>query len=99
MTRARAAAARRGFTLVELLVAMAIIIALSALALAVVPAALDQDRTTDGATLTKQWLMISKSRAARDNLPRGVRLIVDPNKGLNQNQLFVTSCSTPKPRR
>jgi prepilin-type N-terminal cleavage/methylation domain-containing protein len=85
MTRA---AARRGFTLVELLVAMAVIIALASIALMVVPAALDQDRTTDGATLTRQWLMIAKSRAARDNLPRGVRLIVDPTKGANQ--LLVT---------
>jgi prepilin-type N-terminal cleavage/methylation domain-containing protein len=84
MTRARITAARRGFTLVELLVSMAVIIALASLALMVVPAAIEQDRTTDGATLLRQWLMISKSRAARDNLPRGVRLIVDPAKGANQ---------------
>lgn len=80
---------RRGFTLVELLVAMAIIVALASMALLVVPAALDQDRTTDAAASVRQWLMIAKSRAARDNLPRGVRLIVDATKPV-ANQLLVT---------
>jgi prepilin-type N-terminal cleavage/methylation domain-containing protein len=79
----RTTAARGGFTLVEMLVAVAVVIVLSSLALLVVPSALDQDRTTDGASLTRQWLMIAKARAARDQLPRGVRLIVDPNKPTN----------------
>src|SRR4051812_44363010 len=70
---------RPGFTLVELLVAMAIIIALAAIALMVVPSALDQDRTTDAASSVRQWLMIAKSRAARDQAPRGVRLLIAPN--------------------
>src|SRR5262249_59603028 len=72
---------RAGFTLVELLVAIGIIIVLASLALLVVPDVLDQDRTTDGASLTRQWLMIAKARAARDQLPRGVRLI-NPGNGL-----------------
>src|SRR5437016_5315038 len=70
---------RGGFTLVELLVAIAVLIVLSSLALLVVPSALEQDRTTDGASLLRQWLTISKARAARDQLPRGVRLISRPN--------------------
>lgn len=91
---------RRGFTLIELLVAMAVIIVLTGLALVVVPGILDQDRTTDGASLTRQWLMISKNRAGRDGLPRGVRLVValDPNNPLKSTasavppypELFVT---------
>jgi prepilin-type N-terminal cleavage/methylation domain-containing protein len=75
----RPTARRAAFTLVELLVAIAILVALAALALLVVPAALEQDRTTDGASLLRQYLMISKARAARDQLPRGVRLISNPN--------------------
>jgi len=48
---------------------------LASIALLVVPNVLDQDRTTDGASRVQQYLMIAKSRAARDNLPRGIRLI------------------------
>jgi prepilin-type N-terminal cleavage/methylation domain-containing protein len=83
---------RRGFTLVELLVAMAVIVVLTGLALVVVPGILDQDRTTDGASLTRQFLMISKNRAGRDGLPRGLRLIVglDQNNPAKTNPLFVT---------
>ncbi|MBY0513065.1 MAG: prepilin-type N-terminal cleavage/methylation domain-containing protein [Gemmataceae bacterium] len=74
---------RGGFTLVELLVGIAIVIVLAALAAAVLPGALEQDRTTDGASLTRQWLMIAKARAARDQAPRGVRLIVDTTRPAN----------------
>lgn len=83
---------RRGFTLVELLVAMAVIIVLSGLALVVVPGILDQDRTTEAASLTRQYLMISKSRAGRDGLPRGLRLLtgLDPNNPAKTSPLFVT---------
>ncbi|HEY2910598.1 MAG TPA: prepilin-type N-terminal cleavage/methylation domain-containing protein [Gemmataceae bacterium] len=80
MARVRVAR-RRAYTLIELLVAMAVIVALASIALLVVPDALDNDRTTEGAAITRQTLMIAKSRAARDQAPRGVRLVVsiDPN--------------------
>lgn len=81
----RRTTARRGaFTLVELLVAVSVIIVLTSLAVLVIPDIMDQDRTTDGASLTRQWLMIAKARAARDQQPRGVRFIVDPNKPATQ---------------
>ena len=51
---------RCAFTLVEMLVVMAIVIALSSIALLVVPGVIDKDRTTDGAGLVRQWLMIAK---------------------------------------
>ena len=78
---------RTGFTLTELMVAMAVIIVLAAIAAAVVPGALSQDRTTDGAAIVRQYLMIAKNRAARDNLPRGLRFIIsadptNPNKNI-----------------
>ena len=83
---------RQGFTLVELLVVMAILVTLAALTLLVVPNVLDQDRTTDGASITRQYLMIAKARAARDGLPRGVRLIVslDANNPAKTDSRWVT---------
>lgn len=97
--REAASGGRAAFTLLELLVVMAVIIVLATIALLVVPDILAQDRTTDGASLTRQYLMIAKNRAGRDGLPRGLRLIVtpDPNNLLKTNnpsgtapQLLVT---------
>ncbi|HEX4613852.1 MAG TPA: type II secretion system protein [Urbifossiella sp.] len=81
MTAVRHTPGRPGFTLIELLVAMAIIVTLAAIAVAVVPGALDQDRTTDAAATIRQHLMIAKARATRENNGRGIRFIVpyDPN--------------------
>lgn len=92
MTRDARTTTRPGFTLVELLVAMAVIVTLSAIALLVVPNVMSHDRTTDAASLARQWIMISKARAARDSLPRGVRLIVgsDPNNPAKTNTSWVT---------
>lgn len=100
MTRPVTTATRRpGFTLVELLVAMAVIVALAAIALIVVPDVLTQDRTTDGAGTVRQTLMIAKARALRDRGPRGVRFLVaddnppnvpDPSNLAKTNGRWVT---------
>lgn len=77
MTRTATTATRRpGFTLVELLVAITVVVALASIALVVVPDAVTRDRTTDGAGTVRQTLMIAKARAMRDGVPRGVRLVV-----------------------
>ncbi|MBX9622195.1 MAG: hypothetical protein K2X82_00115 [Gemmataceae bacterium] len=88
---------RPGFTLVELLVAITVVIALASIALLVVPDVLSQDRTTDAAGTVRQTLMIAKARAQRDNLPRGVRLLTgtDPSNVVKLNagtvgQFWVT---------
>lgn len=85
-------ARRPGFTLVELLVAMGIIIALASLALLVVPDVLTQDRTTDGAGTLRQHLMIAKARALRDKTTTGLRLLVgaDPTNLARTDPLWVT---------
>jgi prepilin-type N-terminal cleavage/methylation domain-containing protein len=75
MIRLRANTARSAFTLVELLVVMAVIIVLASITAVVMSNVYDQDRTTDGAALTRQYLMLAKAQAARDQLPCGVRLI------------------------
>jgi prepilin-type N-terminal cleavage/methylation domain-containing protein len=71
---------RRGFTLVEMLVVMGIIVLLTAAAMLIVPSALDRNRSTDAVTTLRGWLEIAQARAARDGAPRGVRLIVDLSK-------------------
>lgn len=70
---------RAGFTLVELIVTMSVMILLASLALVVVPDIMSQDRTTEGAARLQQHLLIAKSRAARDGLPRGILLLPDAN--------------------
>jgi prepilin-type N-terminal cleavage/methylation domain-containing protein len=81
---------RRGFTLVEMLVVMAIIVLITAGAMLVVPGALNRDRSTDAVTSLRGWLEIAQARAARDGAPRGLRLIVDPTKPTATEQLWVT---------
>jgi len=90
--RRTAHSARQGFTLVELLVAMAVMITLSAIALAVVPDVLNSDRTIDAASSVRQWLTTAKARASRDKAPRGVRFLVgtNPNDPALTNPLWVT---------
>jgi prepilin-type N-terminal cleavage/methylation domain-containing protein len=84
---------RRAFTLIELLVAMGVIVLLASISVMVIGNVNDNDRTVDGASLVRQYLMIAKSRAARDQAPRGVRFVVsvDPdNVAKNTNTQWVT---------
>ena len=76
MTRQRPGR-RAGFTLIELLVAMTVIVVLATIAIAVVPSAIEQDRTTDAAATIRQHLTIAKARATRENNGRGIRFILD----------------------
>jgi Tfp pilus assembly protein FimT len=78
----------RAFTLIELLTVLGLITTLAALALMVVPAALERDRVVDAATQVQSMLQIAQARAMRDNRPHGVRLIIDNTQ---PNPLFVTS--------
>ncbi len=68
---------RTGFTLIELMVVMAIIAFLSAMVLLVAPSVLDKDRARDAATQLQGAIQNARMRAMRDGLPRGVRLLVD----------------------
>jgi len=92
MTRATRCTRRAGFTLIELLVVMSVIVVLASIALVVVPDVMTQDRTTDGATMVRQQLMIAKARATRDGRPRGVRFMIglDATNPAKSNALWVT---------
>lgn len=85
---------RPAFTLIELLVVMSVMITLASIALLVVPDVIDQDRTTDGASSVRQWLMIAKARAARDGGYRGLRLLtgLDSQNPAKTNPNWVTEC-------
>jgi prepilin-type N-terminal cleavage/methylation domain-containing protein len=72
---------RKGFTLVELVVVMALIVLLASIAAAVVPGILRDEKVTQGANLLQGMLLTARMRAVRDNVPCGVRLYqsTDPN--------------------
>lgn len=65
---------RRGFTLVEMLVVVAVIVALLGLVAAVAPRFGERQRPSRGAGQLQSWLQIAKQRALRDQRPRGIRL-------------------------
>jgi prepilin-type N-terminal cleavage/methylation domain-containing protein len=69
----------RAFTLVEMLVAIALVLVLAGMALLVVPSATDGQATVSAASQLQQWIEIAKGRAARDRAPRGIRLLPNPN--------------------
>lgn len=73
---------RSGFTLIELLVVVGIIIAISALTVAIFNSSfITSQRTTSSADRATSWLYIAKQRAKRDGLPRGVRFLVNAPGG------------------
>lgn len=69
--------ARGGFTLVEMLVVIAILLALTTLAVAFLPRAQEKQRATQGASQVQGWLLVARQWAQRDRAARGVRLIRD----------------------
>jgi prepilin-type N-terminal cleavage/methylation domain-containing protein len=72
---------RRGFTLVEMLLALAILTVIATLSIAVIPKIKERTKATAGADNVQQWLLIAKQWALRDRLPTGIRLNVDPTYG------------------
>ena len=73
-------AVRFGFTLVELLVVLGIMLTLMSLAVAIANSGIiDNHRVTAGADRVSGWLLQARAKAARDRLPRGVRFIPQAN--------------------
>ena len=75
----------RGFTLVELLVVVAIIALISAVALPMVLPALNERRVSEAARLLQATLAGCRDAAIRANAPRGIRLLPDPGFNPNNN--------------
>ncbi|MGH7226137.1 MAG: prepilin-type N-terminal cleavage/methylation domain-containing protein, partial [Gemmataceae bacterium] len=66
---------RDAFTLVEMLVVIAVILAISALAAAFAPRVNDNQNLSRAVDNLEQWLLTAKMRAKRDGLATGVRFI------------------------
>jgi prepilin-type N-terminal cleavage/methylation domain-containing protein len=77
------AAGRTGFTLVELVVVMAIIVTVASIAALVLPDLLRSDKMVQGANLIQGILLNARQRAIRDQVPSGIRFyeITDPVVG------------------
>jgi prepilin-type N-terminal cleavage/methylation domain-containing protein len=69
---------RRGFTLVELLVVMVIILAISVVALPSVIHAIGDRQMGEAARLVQASLAGARDAAIHANAPRGIRLLPDP---------------------
>jgi prepilin-type N-terminal cleavage/methylation domain-containing protein len=77
--RSRLTCRRRGFTLIEMLLVIGILIILITLAALFLPN-LDRNKGVPNAvTQVEGWIRLSKNQALRDGAPRGIRLIPDPN--------------------
>src|SRR5882724_4528293 len=68
-----------GFTLVELLVAIGLLLVLATLAVLIIPTINNNQQATQAGTQVQQTLEIAKQSAMRDRAPRGLRLI--PSSG------------------
>ena len=79
MIRSTKSGPRAGYTLVELLVVMSLIILLAALALGISQTGMfGSQKVISASDRASGWLLISKQRALRDGAPRGVRFFSTP---------------------
>lgn len=71
---------RRAFTLVEMLVVIALIVLIATITALVLPNILRNNKSTQGANLLQGMLLAAKQRALRDRVASGVRLnvVTDP---------------------
>lgn len=70
---------RRGFTLIELMIVMTIILVLSAVTIAAVNFSINADRVRSGARQIQSLLAGARDKAIYAKENRGVRLLLDPN--------------------
>jgi prepilin-type N-terminal cleavage/methylation domain-containing protein len=76
---------RAGFTLIEMVVVIALALVLTALVAFVIPSS-NTRAASNGADRLQGWLLVAKQRALRDRLPRGLRLVDDGTSIVTQLQ-------------
>ncbi len=70
---------RSGFTLIEMLVVMTLILALAALGVMMLPSWEKSERVSNGAAGLQSWFTMARQRALLDRSGRGLRLMQDPD--------------------
>src|SRR5258708_3429153 len=83
---------RSGFTLVEMLVVLTLILILAALAVTFVPKITERAKSQRGADLLQQWLLTARQWAKKAGVPTGIRLQPGqtlPNRS-SPNTYYVT---------
>src|SRR5215469_6171671 len=80
---------RSGFTLIEMLVAIGILVVLATLAVAVVPKVQERAKASRGGDQLHGWYLEGKQMSVRDRALRGVRLLIDPNTMLATSALYI----------
>jgi prepilin-type N-terminal cleavage/methylation domain-containing protein len=78
LPQAASPARRPAFTLVELLVAMAIFVVLATIAISAYRGVSDVDRLRNGTQQLQSMINGARSRAIKEKLPRGLRLLPSP---------------------
>jgi prepilin-type N-terminal cleavage/methylation domain-containing protein len=66
---------RDGFTLVEMLVVIVIILVIASLVVALTPKLAGNQKVVSASDLLQGWLLNAKQRALRDQMPTGIRLL------------------------
>jgi prepilin-type N-terminal cleavage/methylation domain-containing protein len=88
---------RRGFTLLELLIVITIIVIVSAVALPTILPALAHRQVSEAARILQAALVGARDAAIRDNAPTGIRLLPDPIFNGSQPALLASGAPNPSP--
>lgn len=96
-TTKKIAVRRKAFTLVEMLVVIAIILAVAALAAAFAPRVNDNQKMSRAVDNLQQWLLTAKMRAKRDGLATGLRFALAPGDTLGVSHSQFQYIQQPEP--
>src|SRR5437764_4860693 len=85
----QASVRRPAFTLMDLLVVIALIVVIAAIGLLTVPLMQSQQKASSNASQLIAWFGDAKAIALRDQRPTGLRFIPDPNNPQFIREVFL----------